>query len=117
MISAAGIACRIGLNLRSRFVHGHGTAVEHRSVQGRNGAQRFGRLRHLHERDAPRFARIPVFDDRDALDGSVNCKQLPQLLLRHRDIQVPHKNVSHKVHSLLDLPKISQSERNLRRRS
>ena len=101
MISAAGIACRIGLSLRSRFVHGHGTAIEHRSVQRRNSALGFFRLRHLHESDAAGFARIPVLDDGDGFDGTVGCKQFPQLLLRHRDIQVSDKDVSHEFILLL----------------
>jgi len=88
------------MKLRASFVHVHRTTVKHRSVECRNSALGFRRLRHFYESDAAGFARVPVFDDRDALHGSVNCKQLPQLLLRHRDIQVPHKNVSHKVHSL-----------------
>jgi len=96
MISAAGIACRIGLNLRSRFVHGHGTAVEHCSAQRRNSAQGFARMRHLHEGHAPGFTRIPILDDGDGFDGTVGCKKFSQLLLRYRDIQVSDKDVSHK---------------------
>ena len=42
-----------------------------------------------------RGSRIPVLDDGDGFDGTVGCKQFPQLLLRHRDIQVSDKDVSH----------------------
>jgi len=111
MISATGIACRIGLNLRSRFVHGHGTAVEHRSVQRRNSALGFFRLGHLHESDAPRFARIPVRDDGDGFDGTVGCKQFPKLLLRHRDIQVSDKDVRHEFILFLIFPKFRNQGR------
>lgn len=83
------------MKLRASFIHVHRTAVKHRSIQCRNGALGFGRLRHLHERDAPRFASIPILDDGDGFDGTVGCKQSSQLLLRHRDIQVPDKDVSH----------------------
>ena len=41
------------------------------------------------------FARIPVLEDGDGFDGTVRCKQFPQLLFRHRDIQVSDKDVSH----------------------
>jgi len=84
------------MKLGASLVHVHRTAVKRRSIQCRNSALGFGRLRHLHERDAARFACIPVLDDGDGFDGTVGCKQLSQLLLRHRDIQVPYKNVSHK---------------------
>ena len=42
----------------------------------------------------PRGSRIPVLDDGDGFDGTVGCKQFPQLLIRHRDIQVSDKDVS-----------------------
>ena len=83
------------MKLRASFVHVHRTTVKHRSVECRNGALGLGRLRHLHEGDAPGFACIPVLYDGDGFDGTVGCKQFPQLLLRHRDIQISDKNVSH----------------------
>jgi len=83
------------MKLRASFVHVHRAAVKHRSVQGRNGALGFSRLRHLYECDAAGLARIPVVDDGDGFDCSVGCKQFPQLLLRHRNIQVSDKDVSH----------------------
>lgn len=93
------------MKLRASFVHVHRTAVKRCSVQCRNGALGFDRLRHLHEGDAAGFARIPVLDDGDGFDGTVGCKQFPQLLLRHRDIQVSDKDVSHGCILLIDLPK------------
>lgn len=98
------------MKLRASFIHVHRTAVKHYSVQGRNGALGFGRLRHLHEGDAAGFARIPVLDDGDGFDGTVGCKQFPQLLLRHRDIQVPDKDVSHEFILLLICPKSRDQE-------
>ena len=83
------------MKLRASFVHVHWTAVKHRSVECRNNALGFRRVRHLHEGYAAGFARIPVLDDGDGFDGTVGCKQFPQLLLRHRDIQVSDKDVSH----------------------
>ena len=83
------------MKLRATFVHVHRTAVKHRSIQCRNSGLGFRRLGHLHESDAPRFARIPVLDDGDGFDGTVACKQFPQLLLRHSDIEVSDKDVSH----------------------
>ena len=83
------------MKLRASFFHAHRTTVEHRPIQCRNCAVDFRRLRHFHEGDAARFARIPVVDDGDGFDGSVGRKKFPQLQLRHRDIQVPDKNVSH----------------------
>ena len=97
MVSESRITNWIFVKLRASFVHIHRTAVKHRSVQCRNGAPGFRCLRHLHECNAAGFARIPVFEDRDALDRSVDSKQLSQLLFRHRYIQVPNKNVSQSV--------------------
>jgi len=83
------------MKLRASFVHVHRTAVKRHSIQCRNSALGFRRMRHLHEGDAAGFARIPVLDDGDRFDCSVGRKQFPQLLLRHRDIQVSDKHVSH----------------------
>jgi hypothetical protein len=95
MVSAVRIAHGISMKLRASFVHVHRAAVKHRSVQCRNGALGFSRSGHLHERDAPRFARIPVLDDGNGFDGTVGCKQFPHLLLRHRDVQVSNEDVGH----------------------
>ena len=83
------------MKLRASFVHVHWTAVKHRSVECRNSALGFRRVRHLHEGYAAGFARIPVFDDHDRFDGTMGRKQFPQLLLCHRDMQVSDKDVSH----------------------
>ena len=83
------------MKLRASFVHLHRATVKHRSVECRNSALGLRRLRHFYESDAPGFARIPVLDDGDGFDGTVGCKQFPQLLFRHRDIQVSDKDVSH----------------------
>ena len=104
---------------RASFVHAYRTPVKHRSTQCRNSALRFRRLRHLHEGEAAGFARIPVRDDRNGFDGSVGCKKFPQLLLRHRDIQVSDKNVSHEFILFLIFPEFCNQERtrNFKRRS
>lgn len=93
------------MKLRASFIHVHPTAAKHGSIQCRNCALGFGCLHHLHECDAAGFARIPVLDDGDGFDGTVGCKQFSQLLLRHRDIQVPDKDVSHEFILLIDCPK------------
>ena len=94
MISAPRIAYWILRKSRASLVHVHSAAIKHRSIQCRNGALGFRHLRHLHESDATGFARIPVFHHRNGFDGSMGCKKFTQLLLRHRDIQVPDKNVN-----------------------
>jgi hypothetical protein len=99
------------MKLRASFVHVHRAAVKHLSVQCGNGAPGFSRLRHLHERDATRFARIPVLDDGNGFDGTVGCKQFPQLLLRHSNIQVSDKNVNHESILLLICLKARDQER------
>jgi len=99
------------MKLWASFVYVHRAAVKHRSLQCRNGALGLSRVRHLHERDAPRFGRIPVLDDGDGFDCSVGCKNVSQLLLRHRHIQVPDKNVSHKFILFLIFPKSRDQER------
>jgi len=84
---------------RASFVHVHGTAVEDRPIQCRNSALSFLRLCHLQEGEAAGFARIPVLDDGDGFDSTVGGKQFPQLLLRHGDIQISDKDVSHEFTS------------------
>ena len=83
------------MELRASFVHAHGAAVKQGSIQRRNGALSFRCSRHFHEGDAAGFARIPVLNHRNGLDGPVSCKKFAQLLLGHRDIEVPDINVSH----------------------
>ena len=119
MISAPRIAHCISMKLRARFVHADRTAVKHGSIQCRNSALRVRRLHHLHEGDAAGFARIPVLDDRDGFDGPVRYKKISQLLLRHRNIQVPNKDVSHEFILFLIFPKSRNQERtlNFKRRS
>ena len=96
---------------RSSFVHARRTAVKHRSIQCRNSALDFPRLRHLHQGYASRFSPIPVRDDRDGFEGSVGCQKFPQLLLRQRDIQVPDENVSHDSIIFLIFPNFCNRER------
>jgi hypothetical protein len=107
------------MKLRASFVHVHGTGVKHRPIQYRNSALSFRRLCHLHEGEAAGFARIPVLDDRDGFDGTVGCKQFPQLLRRHRDIQVSDKDVSHEFILFLIFSKSRSRRRtrNFKRRS
>lgn len=97
MISAPRVVRRIAIKLRACFVHFHRAPIEHRSVQRSNSCLGFQRLRHLDESHTARFARIPVLDDRDGFDGSVGREDVSQLLLCHRDIDVPDKNVNHEL--------------------
>ena len=107
------------MKLWAGFVHVHRTTVKHRSIQRSNGALSLRRLRHFHERDAAGLARIPVLHDLNGFDGSVRCKKFPQLLFRHRNIQVSDKNVSHEFILFLTFPKSDDQERtrNFKRRS
>jgi hypothetical protein len=45
-----------------------------------------------------------------AFDGSVCCKNFPELLLRHRDVKVPDKNVGHEFILPLIFLNVSQLE-------
>jgi len=112
MIPASRLAHWIAMQLRTSFVHSDRTPVEHLSIQRRNSRLGFRCLRHLHEGDAAGFARIPVLDDRDGFDGSMCCKNLPQLMFRYRDIQAPNKDVSHEFILFLIFPKSHNQERN-----
>jgi len=107
------------MKLRASFVHFHRTTVKHRPIQCRNSTLGLRRLRHFYESDAARFARIPVLDDGDGFDGTVGGKQFPELLFRHRDIQVSDKDISHEFILFLIFPKSRNQERtrNLKRRS
>ena len=91
MISAPCIARRIFIKFRTSFVHAHGTAVEYGPIECGNCALRIRRLCHLHESHAAGFARISVHHQADRFDGSMRRKKLPQLLFRHRNIEVPDK--------------------------
>lgn len=95
VISAPRIAYWIPTNLRTSFVYVDGPPVKNCSVQRSDSALGFVRLRHLHEGDAAGFPGIPVLDHGDGFDTSVGGKNFPQLLFRHRDVQVSDKNVSH----------------------
>ena len=99
------------MKLRASFVHTHRTAIKHGSIQCRNSALGFRRLHRLHEGDTAGFARIPVLDEGDGFDVSVGYKNFPQLLLRHRDIQVSDKNVRHEFILFLICPKFRNRER------
>ena len=85
------------MRLRASFAHPHRTPVQHGSIECCDSALGFRRLRHFHEGYAARFARIPVVDDGDAVDAAVDCKKVAQLLLRHRDIEIPDKDVGHEL--------------------
>jgi hypothetical protein len=119
MISASRIVRWIAMQLWTSFVHSDRTPVEHLSIQRRNRALGSRRLGHLHECDSAGFARIPILNERDGFDRSVRRKHFPQLRLRHGDIQVPDKNVSHGSTLFLIFPKIPQSgtEAEFQRRS
>jgi len=54
-------------------------------------------LRHLDESHTARFAGIPIHDEGDGFDRPVCGKQIAQLLLGQRDIEVPDKNISHEL--------------------
>ena len=101
MIPAARVLHRISIKLRASFIHFHRAAVKGCSIQCRNSAVGFSLLSHFHEGDASGFARIPVLNDRNGFDTSVGDKKVPQLLLCHREIQVPDKDVSHEFILLL----------------
>ena len=85
------------MKLRASFVHVDRAAVHHRSIECSNRTLGFRCLCHFKEGDAARFARIPVFDNADSFDAAVDAEKLAQLLLRHRDVQVPNKNISHEI--------------------
>ena len=108
VISDPRIACRIAMKLRTSFVHTHRTLVEHLSIQRSNCSLGFGRMCHFDKRDTTWLASIPILDDRDAFHGSVCCKNFPELLLCHRDVKVPDKNVGHEVILPLIFPNVSQ---------
>lgn len=95
MISALRIVCAIVINLGAGFVHPDRTPIERRSIQRSNRCLGFHRLRHLDESHTARFARIPIHDEGDSLDGPVSRKEIAQLLLGQSDIEVPNKNISH----------------------
>lgn len=86
MISAPRIARWITLKLGTSFVHSHRAPVEHLSFQRGNSGLSFRHLLHPDERDAARFARIPVLGERYGFDGTVFCKKFPELALCHSDI-------------------------------
>jgi len=101
------------MKLRTGFVHPHSTPVENLSIQRSDGSRGFSGLCHLNKSDTAGLARVPVHDERDGFDGSMDCKSFPQLLLGDRDIQVADKNVSHEFVAVADLPE--NQKRNLQK--
>jgi hypothetical protein len=83
------------MKFRTSSVHSHRTSIEHLSIQVGNCCFGFRLLCHLDEGDTAWLASIPVLDNRDSFDASMGCKKFSQLLLCHRDIEVPDKNISH----------------------
>jgi hypothetical protein len=104
MISASRITCWFAMKLRTSFVHPHRALIEQHSIERRNSGLGFSRLRHLDKSDTAGVTRVPVHDDRDGFDGSMCCKNFSQLLLCHREIEVPDKNVGHEFIPATDLP-------------
>jgi hypothetical protein len=104
MVSASGIMCRFAKNFRTSFVHPHRTPVEDLSIQRSHGGSGFSRLRHLDESDTTRLTRVSVHDDGDGFDRSMGSKSIPQLLLCHRDIKVPDKDVDNDLIPATDVP-------------
>jgi hypothetical protein len=96
VISDPRITCWVAMKLRISFVHSHRTPIEHLSIQRSDSGLGFRRLRHLDKSDTAGLARVPVDDDRDGFDGTICCKNFPQLLLCYRDIKVADKNVGHR---------------------
>jgi hypothetical protein len=96
------------MKLRTSFIHRHRTPVDDLSIQCSHSGSGFGRLRHLDKGDTAGLARISVRNDRDSFDGSMYCKNFPQLLLSYRDAKVPDKNVGHKFIPAADILQRSQ---------
>jgi hypothetical protein len=92
------------MKLRTGFVHSHRTPIEHLSIQRINSRLGFRGLCHLDKSDTAGLARVPVHDDRDGFEGSMQCKSFSQRLLRYRDIKVADKKCWSRGHSAIDVP-------------
>lgn len=103
VISDPRIVYRIAVKFGTSFVHTYRTTVEYLSIKGCNGSLGFRRMRHLNKCNTARLTSIPVLDDGDGFYGPVCCKHFSELLLCHRDVKVPNKNVGHKLIAATDL--------------
>jgi hypothetical protein len=94
MISASRITGRVGIGLRTSFVHPQRAPAEHRSVHGSDSGYCLS-LRHLDKGNTAGHAGVSVHDDRDPLDRTVCRKNFSQLMFCDRNIKVPDKNIGH----------------------
>lgn len=76
MISGPRIVRRIAIELWACFVHRDGAAIHEHAIQGAYRRPCLRRLRHPDKREAPRFSRIPVADEGNCFDGSVDCEHV-----------------------------------------
>jgi hypothetical protein len=67
--------------------------AEQGAVQFGNRLLAIFRTGHLHESEPTRLARIAVLHDADAIDRTVSCEQLAQLVFTGIKAKVPNENV------------------------
>jgi hypothetical protein len=91
--SAAG---RLGTS----FIDVHGAAIQFRSIQLRNGGFGLTFVRHFHEREATRLARIAVSYDIYTFHGAVLRKRRVQFFLRSPEIEISDEYIGHQMCSL-----------------
>jgi hypothetical protein len=78
------------------FINFQRPAIQVGSVESRNRAVSFRRIRHLDERKSARTPGIPVGDDFDAIHGSMRLKQQTDGGLSGSCIQIANKDLFHK---------------------
>src|SRR5437899_11738801 len=79
----------------TRFIDIQLAAVQLSTIQFGDRLVRISRAGHLHEGKPPRLARITVRDDPYAIDRTISCKQLAQLIFSGLVVKVPNEDVLH----------------------
>jgi hypothetical protein len=92
------------LGFRTGFVHIDGPAPEHGSVEGSDGAVRFGGIRHFDEGKSARLAGVAVADQADPIDHTVLFEKRAYGFLGDTEIQVANKNILHLISLRMKAP-------------
>src|ERR1035438_1330681 len=95
--TAAPATTAASLGFRPSLVDIERTAIEIGTIQGRNGAVRFGGVRHFHERKTARAAGVAVGYEVDTIHLSVRLKERTDGRFSCCEIQIAYKDVFHIV--------------------
>jgi hypothetical protein len=82
------------------FVYIDSSTTQLAAVQFRNGFSALFCVCHLDKRESARTSCIPICHEGDAINLSVLPKKLTQFVFASSEIEIPDKNVFHKIYSI-----------------